>query len=724
MSVTPRFVVALLLILVVDRSGGAQVCSPTVLLRGQVDSSSLAAFAASIYAQSGAVTPRQKAEAIWRFFLTDGRFVAPGFWYHIAGWTYEEPDGEVLDPIKLLNSYGFGLCYHIAPLLEAVYEAGGFEDARVWFLTGHSVTEVFYDGGYHYFDSDMMGYNPVGTGDPKTLPVASVCEIALNGNIMLGKLSSPTSVDRSRVDYPWYPADLREAAIGDLAGLFTSTQDNWLFPYTRYSQGHSMDFVLRPGERLIRYFKPESANSFYLPYKNDDGGWSEFPREIADYAIRTEDGPRSQKDNRTWATGRIEYKPVLSSKEAYFPAWERGFNLNLLLPDLAGGRDYLSRSDAAQAAQAVFDIQSPYVLIDAGISLRVFLKDELQSLRAEISLDGGRSWEQMGQVKGPFRDMWHAAPPPVLQSRHGRLTAVSGKYGYLVRLSMLGGGLADSIRLRDIEIASRFQLNPRTMAALSPGRNELQYRPGAALQRRSFPVRIDRLSQYACRALAVKYLTEIGQEILWPEDGKTAEVVFELTAPDGSPLSGFDAGSRFLDLRDGLAPDKLTAETRKTGFGSRSESESGAAEASVAWSASLAGKYEVLWQYDPQPRWLDGKPVRQLLRWPEVDRRVRDLPAGTRKVYVRYRFKEIGMDSVRLATVVPQCPAEGSYLEIIHQWDSDGQRREHRERIGRPDLAHDYVIDTGATRKISNVALILSCPPPASSGGTRGGSPK
>jgi hypothetical protein len=66
----------------------------------------------------------------------------------------------VLDPIKLLNNYGFGLCYHIAPLLEAVFKAGGFEDARVWFLTGHTVAEVFYKGTYRYFNSDMMGYNP------------------------------------------------------------------------------------------------------------------------------------------------------------------------------------------------------------------------------------------------------------------------------------------------------------------------------------------------------------------------------------------------------------------------------------------------------------------------------------------------------------------------------------------------------------------------------------
>ena len=116
----------LALALVLTAGLEAQVYSPTVLRKGQVDTSNLTALAQGIYAQTGAVTDRQKAEAIWRFFLTDGRFVKPGFWYHIAGWAYEEPLGEVLDPLELLNSYGFGLCYHIAPLLEAVWEAGGF----------------------------------------------------------------------------------------------------------------------------------------------------------------------------------------------------------------------------------------------------------------------------------------------------------------------------------------------------------------------------------------------------------------------------------------------------------------------------------------------------------------------------------------------------------------------------------------------------------------------
>ena len=41
-----------------------------------------------------------------------------------------------------------------------------------------------------------------------------------------------------------------------------------------------------------------------------------------------------------------------------------------------------------------------------------------------------------------------------------------------------------------------------------------------------------------------------------------ATVIFALETPGSEELSGFDAGGRFLDLRDGLAPDKLTAEVQ------------------------------------------------------------------------------------------------------------------------------------------------------------------
>ncbi|HUJ21071.1 MAG TPA: hypothetical protein VLX58_06075 [Bryobacteraceae bacterium] len=656
----------------------AQVYSPKVLLNGQVDASDLHALARGIYAQAHAVTPREKAEAIWRFFLTDGRFVKPGFWYHIAGWAYEEPMGEVLDPVKLLNSYGFGLCYHIAPLLEAVYDAGGFEDARVWFLTGHTVAEVFYDGGYHYFDSDMMGYNSIGSGDPRRSLVASVHQIEQDGQIILCKLKGPRDVNQKLVDDPWYPADVREAAMDGLAELFTTTQDNRLFPFKRYAAWHSLQFTLRPGERLIRYFRPEEPGLFYLPYKRTANGWEEFPQEIAQYQIRTPDGPRSQKDERSWATGRLEYTPVLDDPRAYY-----------------------SRAPG----EAVFQILSPYVIIDGEFSLEVELASREQSIDVATSTDGGRSWAPAGHISGAFRGRFEASPHVEARSAHGVLTAVSGHYSYLVKMATAGDP-----QIKRVTIVSRFELNPRTLPALRAGANELTYTAGPAEDLWPVAVEADHIEQYAQSTSNVRYVAEQSQGFLAARDGSPAEIVLAVTAPGGAPINGFDAGGRFLDIRNGEAPDKLTAEVRRTAY--QPEVPETKRRASLEWSLAPEGPYTELWQYNADLQWKDGVPIDRTLRWPEVFREVRGLPAGTARVYVRYWLQGIALDSVRLAAISPG-ERRSPFLEITHLWHESGAARSHVERISEPRREHRYSVRTSASAPITNDAVIFDCPPPA-----------
>ena len=634
-----------LLVLLIAVSLRAQIYSPTVLREGQPDSTNLPKFAQAIYAQAGATTPRDKAEAIWRFFLTDGRFVKPGFFYHIAGWAYEEPNGEVLDPIKLLNSYGFGLCYHIAPLLAAVYEAGGFADARVWFLTGHTVAEVFYDGAYHYFDSDMMGYNVAGLGPFRGKPVASVRQLERDPDIVLGKMAGPRDARADAVDYPWYPADVREAAMGDLAGLFSSARDNYLFPFTRYSSGHAMDFRLRPGEKLIRFFAPEEPGLYYLPFKFDGKQWSEFPQEVADYQIRTAEGPRSQKDARTWATGRIEYTPTASGD--------------------------------------VIDMPSPYVIIDARFSLHVDVAAG-GSLLIETSTDGGHQWEPAGELHGPHRGAWSVAPRVIAKSAHGRWTAVSGTYGYKVRITR------HAAKVSKLHLVSRIQLNPRTLPALEPGENRLTYSSGEATERVQIPALM--------LSTAVHGFTlneETGQRFLIPTPRAVAETVFDLS-DEGRTLTGFDAGARFLDLRGGLAPDKLTAETRRTAV------TSAAGPASLDWALHREGPYQTLWSYPQELAWRDGDPIDRLLLWPEVFKQIRDLPPGTTRVYVRVRSAGPAIDDVRFAVYAARPPAVGR-IRVTHRWSESGKPRERVELIPAGVRERSYTIHAGPN--VHNIAL-------------------
>jgi hypothetical protein len=628
----------------------AQVYSPKVLRKGQPDASDPGLLAQGIYAAAGARTPRERAEAVWRFFLTDGRFVKPGFWYHIAGWAYEEPMGEVLDPVKLLNSYGFGLCYQIAPLLESVWKEGGFEDARVWFLTGHTVAEVFYEGAYHHFDSDMMGYNTVGAGPVKQLRVASVREIEDDGNVILSKMIGPRQVNPALVGDPWYPGDVREDAIGGLAELFTTKQDNWLFPFERSPRGHAMDFTLRPGERLIRYFEPEEGGLFYLPYRFNGREWLEFPQEVPRYDIATEQGPHSQRDRRRWATGRIEYRP---------PA----------------------------AAGNVVEVRSPYVIIDASFEVDASLASRDQSLKVETSTNGGLDWHVAGTLRGPHQGLWRVEPAVLTRSAHGRRTAVSGSYGYLVRFTGPGRG--------EVLLSTRIQLNPRTLPALEPGRNELVYAAGPARLRRRIPVEQP-------TAPNARYVAGDGQGFWAPAADGPADFIFRLGGPDSPPLVGFHAGGRFLDLSAGLAPDKFTAEVRKiTRLNFKSPP-----SASLAWSDSPKGPFRSLWTYDARLRWKDGQPVDRLLSWPEVDRSVEI--EGAREVYVRYRLQGMAIDEFRLAAETAARPGS-STLEITHVWKEDGVTKKHAQRIPRGAGKAGYSVDIPPGTRVVNEAVILEC---------------
>jgi hypothetical protein len=516
----------------------------------------------------------------------------------------------------------------------------------------------------------MMGYNAIGTGDPRTLPVASVHQIEQNGQIILSKLKGPRDVDAKSVEYPWYPADVREAAIDGLAELFTTKEDNRLFPYTRYSEGHSMQFTLRPGERMIRYFKPEEAGLFYLPYKKTEKGWEEFPQEVDQYQIRTKDGPRSQKDDRYWSTGRIEYTPVLSDPHAYY---------------------------SKAAGEAVFEVLSPYVIIDGKFLVQL---DRAGSVGLETSTDGGKSWTISGQTAGKHLE---ASAHAEAHSAHGVLTAISGHYGYLLKVLT-----PDGAQISRLNIVTRFQVNPRTLPALGAGSNELVYSGGAVEQWRSIPVTAEHIEQFARRADNIRYVAEQSQGFLAARDANPADLVFEIGAPDGAPISGFDAGGRFLDIRNGEAPDKLTAEVRRTAY--RSEVPPEHRKAWLEWALNPEGPYTELWRYDSDLKWKDDTAIDRTLRWPEVFRRVRSLSAGTRHAYVRYRLEGIALDSLRLAVISPQ-EIKSPVVEVTHLWHEGAQARAHVERISEPWSEHRYDVRTGEGEAVTNNAVILYCPP-------------
>jgi len=655
----------------------AQVYTPLVMTPRQIDTTNLSSLAQSIYRNAGAVTDREKAESIWRFYLTDGRFVKPGIFYHIPGWAYEEPVGEVLDPIKLLNSYGFGLCYQDAPLLQATWDAGGFRHTRVWFLTGHSVAEVFYDGQYHYYDSDMMGYTTLGDGPVRTSPVASVQQLQTDRSILLTKLDGPNKVKADAVDSPWYNADVRAGAISNLADLFSTSDDNYVYGYARYSHGHTMDFVLRPGERMIRYYNQDDPGIRYLPYKTDGKEWKEFPQDVGG-TLLVKNGPHSEKDSRRWSTGLIEYQPTDHASR-------------------------VARKNTQTPNQAVYDVSSPYVIIGAKFSMQASLFSAGQSLTVETSRDAGHTWTAASTLRGPFSGAWTDEPSTLAQSTYGTLNAVAGTYGYLVRFTLQGLGEDLAQGVKDLKLSTTFEFNPRTLPEIAPGTNVLNYGT-ANVKRVELPIHAGDAKDFAETSMNVELVSQGGQDYLRNATGSVGQLIFNLALIGKDTLTGFDVGGRFLELGDGLAPDKLTAEVRK--ITPWPVDKSARRAASIAWALKPDGPWTKVWNYNPDIAWPDKHIVKRILRWPEVDRSVRHLKTGSKSVYVRYRFQNIALDDIRLATIQKALPTT-SMLTVTHVWSEEGKQTQFVKQLsGGGPKTYSFKIPNNSS--IHNQALIFS----------------
>jgi hypothetical protein len=264
--------------------------------------------------------------------------------------------------------------------------------------------------------------------------------------------------------------------------------------------------------------------------------------------------------------------------------------------------------------------------------------------------------------------------------------------------------------VKQITIVTRFQMNPRTLPALARGINDLIYRAGPREERWQAAVALDRIEQFAHSTHNVRYVSEDSQGFLAPGILAPAEIVFELSVPGmagDAALSGFEAGGRFLDVGNGEAPDKFTAEVRKTAY--ESEVPAGDRKAWLEWSTNPEGPYRELWHYDRDLKWKDGTAIDRTLRWPEVFRQVRTLPDGATRVYVRYRLNGMALDNVRLTAI--SAPRDQSpVLEVTHLWHEGAQARSHVERIAEPWRERRYVVRTGTAAGITNDALILYCP--------------
>jgi hypothetical protein len=393
------------------------------------------------------------AIAVWKY-LTDP---VTGT-YHFTDM-YEltkEPYWEVKlvqDPMRILNVYGFAVCNMHTSLTCGLFKGMGFEQVR---LAGweqyHATPEIFWGGGWHYVDIDERAYILDDKGN-----LAS-CD----GIFKHPEWWEPSSKKVS----PFYPQN------GGLKGVQEMAKHGPpYYAYNWYDGGYTPDFVLRPGERVERFFQPQGYWRFVDSYK---GGAS---RKIVGRDPR---GPKSGGySENSYGNARFDYEPRIGSAwQDYTQGVWGDQNVKLAEDGLVLAGD--------GAGASTFYFQFPYIIVPQNGDLGTSDDDwDACVLRyktgvktaVKVSADNGVTWTQAAG-KGDVDE----TIPGAGRSRQEGVQAidltkyVAGKYAFWLRFEFEGraGGLA----LGSLKVTTWTQLAPLSLPRLKAGVNHMEFQRG------------------------------------------------------------------------------------------------------------------------------------------------------------------------------------------------------------------------------------------------------
>jgi hypothetical protein len=388
--------------------------------------------------------------------------------------------------------------------------------------------------------------------------------------------------------------------------------------------GHTMDYVLRQGEKFTRWWQPQGDRWNH----HDAYNKRPFPRNLVEQEPR---GPKCKHASFTVHTrgnGRFVYGPDLTDRSSDFADG---------VYDAQGVRT--SAIGLTGNGYAIFEVRSPYVIVPRVGSFDSIEDDaeasvvdlDASGVTLSVSIDNGLSW----------------TPAPASLD----LTPlVAGRYGYLLRLDFAG---ADAV-LRKLEITTWVQVHPASLPALRKGINEMRYVSGDHYGLDTQVVEIR--TNGSDRADFLKYLVQPPQDYDPTRTSSRARGRFtaKVSAPPGMKIAWFSGGGCFGALQGEAAPQTGNA---------------------MAWSTDPMGEYTEFYRASipaGQSHWHYNADV-------EVK-----LPVPAKTIFVRYTGNP-GVNNLRIyAHCVADAPAQHSPVDITHAWREGSLRKTRTVHLERP----------------------------------------
>jgi hypothetical protein len=617
--------------LVLPMHAAAQVYGPRLASNQTPDLYDLESYVKSIVKPG--MTPKQQAIALWR-----ANCEQMYHWNNPVEYPLIKPGQflDVTDPVRLMNVYGYTLCFCSAAGMEAVWREAGLE-GREFGLPGHVSNEVWFDGAYHYLDMEFKGYltRPDGV-------IASARECGLKpAEIIVSSRIPPDFFPLTRYPFRSYLSRMVFAGLMDGG-------PSWYASH-RAQSGHVMHVSLRPGE------------CYYRAWDNVGKFVNDYPRWVEPGEFGTTDcryGPHELDGPHSFGNGVMIYEPDLSNATDEF---ERGvFSSRGLVRTDRG----LSVARGGLEGECVIRVQVPYVICghtgrlddpesasDAAlVSLRGTGRIETQ-----VSVDNGRSWLPAA-----------SAPGKIDLTRF-----VKRRYGYQVRLRLKSGAEVNGLR-----IDTYFQLAQAALPALARGTNIMTFGLDEAGEMVEWTVPTWESEQaFTSSAWKLDNLKWTGQwtEAVQPADrSREGSVTFEIKAPPGKVLTrvSADVGGSMNNTGEQVPEDRIDV------FGSAGNPTAFRLLGSVQappygehWTRRLAVKMT----------FGRGQPVRRAYLRVRMFSKVR---AALSDMRIRYFVRDENPRS-----------NQSDRLVITHAWLEDGRIKSFEKR--GPGPGDTYTVTTG-----------------------------
>jgi len=410
----------------IENVGDASAINPRMTVNGLYDWYDVKSIVAEVTRDSK--TDEEKAMALW-------------WWVLYKRFQRSPADRSALHPVRAMNGYGYGICGHTSAWLKALWTAAGLK-ARVQEIWGHTISEAYWDGAWHMLDGNVKVFYL----DRDNRTIASLATLEKD-KWLIQRGIHPRD--------PWLRKPDPPGRNEEFVRYIVTYKDNYEENSydSEIAKDYTMAMTLRPGEKLVRWWKPELGKF---------EGRERRPQPPDRYA----NGQLIWEPDLT----RIDIKPYLS-----IPHYG---NIGTRAQDGRGPAVHPAElQDKLYTRPSVFTIpvESPYPILGGRFTPTLVKQGDSDLVSVFF---GSPNWAP-GDLYN-LREKGTAQPELDLDPKIARNGVL---YRYGIGFAIRGNAEASpptEAGLGGLRLVTDLQVSPHSLPALSLGKNTIRFRHGGS----------------------------------------------------------------------------------------------------------------------------------------------------------------------------------------------------------------------------------------------------